>query len=142
MPDTDEKLLSRQLGVRPEPQLIPAQRTAAPRTADEKLIARRGGLQGLVATSLTPGEVREQGQREAQEKTAALTRRDLALAGKLGQTGVGQQELTFAERFDLGMSDIFEEKKAKFPDKFPDVHFEMIPTTMVDERGLMQSVIE
>ena len=64
-------------------------------------------------------------------------RREQLLAESVGTERLGEPGAGVGIRFDLGLSDTFEEKKGKFLDKFPEGQFEQVfdqPRTSVESR--------
>ncbi|MES0339845.1 MAG: hypothetical protein ABUK15_07300 [Anaerolineales bacterium] len=68
-------------------------------------------------------KLREQGINVRDPKESDISQRKAFLAQDIGQGTLGSQSVGAGVRFDLGLSDTFEEKKAKFLDKFPEGQF-------------------
>lgn len=67
--------------------------------------------------------LRERGIHAPSPKVSDIEQRRAFLAQDVGQATLGTQGVGAGVRFDLGLSDIFEEKKVKFLDKFPEGEF-------------------
>lgn len=67
--------------------------------------------------------LREQGVHAPDPTGFDIEQRKTFLAKDVGQTTLGKQDVGAGVRFDLGLSDTFEEKRVKFLDKFPEGEF-------------------